>query len=70
MYTIIKRNNGTFRCIGKLQDVTERWICSTLEEAIDSMKQFARTMNGTKLKKSGIAYLQEQSVPLVEWKPF
>ena len=50
MYTIVKRLNGTFLCIGKLQDGTERWEEQSLDTAVQSLKKFAKTMNGARGK--------------------
>jgi len=76
MYTIVKRLNGTFLCIGKLQDGTERWEEQSLDTAVQSLKKFAKTMNGArgkhKLKRKHITYLQEQhvsEVKCVPWEP-
>lgn len=67
MYTIYRMQDGTYHCEGRLQDGTERWISSSLESAIESMKKFAKTMNGTKLKKKGIVFF-EPVEPI--WKEF
>lgn len=73
MYTIVLLQNGKYFCCGRLQDGKEEWSANTLEEAVSSMKTFAKTMNGTKLKKKHITYLQEKPVTKaawIEWKPF
>jgi len=62
MYTIIKRLDGAYLCVCQLQDGNERNTCSTLDEAIKHCKSFAKTMNGTKIKKKDITYMIEQSV--------
>lgn len=73
MYAICKGDDGKFYCHGRLQDGTERWVKNTLEEAIKSMKQFAKSMNGQKIKKKNIEYLQTATVAEVKaipWDPF
>lgn len=70
MYTIYQMPDGTYSCEGRLQDGTERWTKPTLEEAIKSMKGFARTMNNTKLKKRQITYLRPVQVVKQEYEPF
>ncbi len=72
MYTIFKGHDGKFHCQGRLQDGTERWVKDTLEEAIKSMKSFAKFGNGTKIKKKDIQFLQLVQVveeKWVEWRP-
>jgi hypothetical protein len=72
MYKIIALSVGTFRCVGQLQDGIERWDMPTLSEAIKSMKQFAKTMNGMKIKKKNIEFLRIEEVRetrLVQYKP-
>jgi hypothetical protein len=70
MYTITDMGNGQFWCEGKLQDGTERWVKSSLEEAVQSMKTFAKTMNGTKLKKKHIAYLRPVEPKYEQYYPY
>lgn len=71
MYQIFCNPDGTFDCIGRLQDGTEHWKEVTLEAAIKSLKQFAKTMNGTKIKKRGIAYYKLKDEPQwVQYDPF
>lgn len=76
MYTIVKRLNGTFLCMGRIQDGTERWEEKSLDEAVKSMKSFAKVMNGArgehKLKRKHITFLQEQwvsEIKYVAWNP-
>ena len=73
MYTIVKGMDGRFHCQGRLQDGAERWIKDTLDEAVASMKKFARVLNGTKIKKKDITFLQERpaaGVECVPWDPW
>ncbi len=67
MYIIFKNQDGTFHCHGRIQDGTERWIKPTLEEAVKSMKQFAKLMNGMKIKKKDITFLQPIEKVITEW---
>ena len=69
MYTIYCRLDGTFTCEGMLQDGRETWISLSLAEAVKSLKQFAKVMNNTKIKKSGIAIYQEKRVQQSVWVP-
>jgi hypothetical protein len=69
MYTIFK-TDGTFHCEGRLQDGTERWTKPTLEEAIKSMKHFAKVMNGMKIKKKDIQFFESKEVVERKWVPF
>ena len=71
MYTIVELPSGKYECQGRIQDGTEYWTCDTLEEAIKSMKQFAKFMNGaTKLKKKHIRFLHQQQVIRTEYVEF
>ena len=71
MYVIVELPNKKYECQGRIQDGTEYWTCDTLEEAIKSMKQFAKFMNGaTKLKKKDILFLRQQQVTRVEYVEF
>lgn len=71
MYTIFKGTDGKFHCEGRLQDGTERWTKDTLDEAVESLKQFAETMNGAKgphrLKRKHISYYESVQVVKTEW---
>lgn len=72
MYTIIKGLDGKFHCQFRLQDGTEYYTEDSLEVAIEHAKNFAKTMNGTKIKKKDITFLQEarkRETRLIEWKP-
>lgn len=65
--------DGRFNCVGQLQDGSEKWICSTLDAAVKEMKQFAKVMNHSKIKKKDINYYQEietKITQVVDWKPF
>ncbi len=53
MYRIIYGRDGKYHCEGRLQDGTERWTNDTLDEAVDSLKKFARTMNGDNCPDNG-----------------
>lgn len=74
MYTIFVNDNGTCSCHGSLQDGTEKWEAANLTAAVQSMKDFAKTMNGAKIKKRrDITYLKptlETRVVWTEFKPF
>lgn len=70
MYTIIELGNGKYRCEGKLQDSTERWDEDSLEEAIKSMKEFAKFGNGVKIKKKDIVFLRAVQVVKTEYQQF
>jgi hypothetical protein len=73
MYKIIRWWDGKFHCECQLQDGTERWVEDDLEAAVTAVKRFARVMNGTKLKRKGIIFLQPKPVAelqLVPWNPY
>lgn len=71
MYTIMLGQDGKYHCTGKLQDGTERWTENTLDAAVKSMKRFAKTMNGAKIKKrTGITYLREVQVAKSDCVPY
>lgn len=70
MYEIVKNTDGTFACIGRLQDGTERWTEKTLAGAVKSMVQFARVMNGTKLTRKGIAFYRQRVVRQSVYEPW
>jgi len=73
MYVIIKGEDGKFHCQGRVQDGTERWTEATLDAAVASMKQFARTANHDKIKKKHIQFPQTAQVVKTEcvpWDPF
>ena len=72
MYTIIRALDGTFKCQFRLQDGTEFYTEPTVEKAIEHAKTFAKVMNGAKIKKKDITFLQEKKVTeteLVPWIP-
>lgn len=69
MYEIYCREDGTFTCVGRLQDGTERWTSLSLDEAIKSLKKFAKVMNGSTLKKGGITIYREKKVMTSVWVP-
>lgn len=69
MYQIFINPDGSCSCAGRLQDSTERWTEPTLEKAVASMKQFAKAMNHSKIKRRDITiYEQRQVVQWVERK--
>lgn len=74
MYTVIKKLNGKYLCIGGLQDGSERWEEDSLEAAVKSMKRFAEVMNGArgehKLKRKHITFLQERNVTTTACVPW
>jgi hypothetical protein len=71
MYVIHVHDNGTCSCRGNYQDGHEEWQSPTLAEAVASMKTFAKTMNGTKIKKrKDITYLRPELETKVAWKEF
>lgn len=63
MYWVTLMMDGRFYCEGRLQDGTERWYKTTEAEAVKSMKEFAKVMNNTKLKRKDIDFLREVPVP-------
>lgn len=70
MYTILRRLDGSIRCVGELQDGRESWSEASLEAAVEAMKKFARAANGAKIGKRDILFLQEKQVSQVQWEPF
>jgi hypothetical protein len=64
MYTITELRNGKFHCEVRIQDGTERWDHDTRQEAIYSVIQAARVLNGSYIHDEDIAFLKEQAPPL------
>ena len=57
MYSIIKQADGTYLCECVIQDGTERWTKATLEDAIQSLKEAGKALNGwDKVRKKDISY--------------
>lgn len=54
MYSVIALPNGKYQCNCRIQDGTERWEKATLEEALQSMVQAARVMNGSYIRHDEI----------------
>lgn len=69
MYRIYRRADGTCRCECRLQDSTERWDEASLEAAIKAVKHFAKFMNGTKIKRKHIDFLEPVQV-VEQWRSF
>lgn len=72
MYMIIKCLDGKIRGRFRLQDGTERYEFSTIEEDIEKAKEFAQVCNGTKIKKKDVRFVQEVQTletKLMPWKP-
>ena len=67
MYDIYELEDGTFECHGRVQDGTEKWNESTIQEAVKSLKQFAETVNRRKIKKADIKFYRPKKVTVVEW---
>ncbi|MDE1971297.1 MAG: hypothetical protein KGI50_07025 [Patescibacteria group bacterium] len=61
--------DGTYQCRGQVQDGMETWIENNFEVAVRSMKDFAKIINGTKIKRKDITFLQQPNLPPVPWKP-
>lgn len=72
MYTIYQMADGTYACVGKLQDGTERWTECTLAKAVASMIQFAKVMNGSKIKKKQISFYRQvtRNLPTSAFEPW
>lgn len=72
MYKIYLMSDGTFRCVGRLQDSTENWYEMTLKEAIGTMKGFARRRNGVRIKREDITFLcvAEGADGTTDWREF
>lgn len=60
MYRIIQRLNGGFECEVSVQDGTERFTATTLEEAKTAVKRSAKILNGVKIKKKSIEVYREE----------
>lgn len=69
MYTIIKGKDGKFHCMFRLQDGTERYTEESLEAAVAHAKRFAKSMNGHKIKRKNIEFLEEQDVTGTKYVP-
>ena len=62
MYTIIQLLSGKYHCIGCLQDETCTWNKDTFAAAVESLKEFAKTGNHVKIKKSDIELYKEVQI--------
>ena len=62
MYRIIQKLDGTYLCELMIQDGTERWDETDLEEAKKSMKRAAKIWNGTEIKKKDIELYREEPI--------
>ena len=69
MYSIIQKIDGSFLCECVIQDGTERWTETNLEDAIKSMKSSAKFLNGSKIKRKDIEFLKEASVSILQRVP-
>ncbi len=67
MYVIYLGSDNKYHCEGRLQDSTERWVENSLEEAVKSLKQFAKFGNGMKIKRKDIAYFVAKEVVKQEY---
>lgn len=67
MYQIFRDMDGKYHCAGRLQDGTERWTCNTLDEAVQSLKDFARAANGDTIKRKQISYYEERPIRATEY---
>ncbi len=62
MYTIIQKLNGEFVCECKVQDGVERWVKETYPDAVHSMIQAARVLNGIFIVEYDINFIVEKVV--------
>lgn len=70
MYTIYCEANK-YRCEVRIQDGTERWEKPGLEEAVKSVIQAARIMNGTYITQKDIEIIYvPKSTPIVSEEDF
>lgn len=70
MYQIVLGLDGKYYCICRVQDGTERWTESDLETAVTKVKEFAKVMNGTKIKRKEISFFKEIVVQKSEYVPW
>ena len=61
MYSIVELGNGEYQCICRIQDGTERWIAKSKEEAVLSLRNGAKVMNGTTITEKDIHF--EEHIP-------
>ncbi len=59
MYSITKRIDGKYVAACRIQDGTERWVKDTIDEAIRFLKDSAKTLNHTKIKRRDIEFFKE-----------
>ena len=70
MYQIILGLDRKYYCVCCLQDGTERWAEDNIETAIAKVKDFAKVMNGMKIKRKEISFYKEvvtQKSEFVAW---
>jgi hypothetical protein len=59
MYTIYRLKTGKFQCCCRIQDGTERWICATEEDAIQSLLDSSKILNGVQITRDDIHIFDE-----------
>lgn len=59
MYWITKLNNGKYLCEVRIQDGTERWTEESEDEAVHSVIQGARVLNGSYIRRDDISIWNE-----------
>ena len=62
MYRIIQKQDGKFICEVQIQDGTERWTETSLEEAKKWVKKSMKSLNGTDIKKKSIPIYREEPI--------
>ncbi len=56
MYSIVELDNEKFQCICRIQDGVERWSAKSREEAVLSLINGAKVMNGTRIAEKDIYF--------------
>lgn len=56
MYSIIELRDGTYQCICRAQDGTERWTEKDKDTAVEELINAAKALNGTKITEKDIHF--------------
>lgn len=67
MYQIYEQPDGTYQGACRIQDGTEWFTATTLEEAVETMKKWAKTLNNSKIKKKDIALYRQVPKVVENW---
>jgi hypothetical protein len=67
MYEIYHEQDGSYRCVGKLQDGSETRCFQVLDDAVAWLVEFARFMNHDDIMPSDITYLESQVAQIITY---